>query len=163
MRALLLTLFLAFSAFSQTIIVVRHAERAGGTAADVGLSEAGQCRAEHLAVMLYDAGITRIYTSEVARTQQTAAPLAAKLHLTPETVPAKDTAALLSKLRGGKGNALVVGHSNTVPEIVKELGAGATTPMADTEFDRMYVVTLMPSNRATVVLLRYPGCSNASQ
>ena len=141
-----------------TVIVVRHAERAGGMANDVGLSEAGRCRAGVLANMLAGAHVERIYTSEVARTQQTAEPLARKLNVTPQVVPAKDIDALVVKLRAGSGTALVVGHSNTVPEIVEKLGGGRVAPIADTEFDGMYIVTLAGPKEATLLMLRYPGC-----
>jgi phosphohistidine phosphatase SixA len=146
---------------AKTVILVRHAERAGGTSPEVGISEAGRCRAEVLAGMLTDAGVTHIFTSEVARTQQTAAPLATKLNLKPEVVPAKDTDALVAKLRSGPagGAVLVVGHSNTVPEIIEKLGGGAVAPIGDSEYDRLFVVTLTGSSHATVVTLRYKGCA----
>ena len=145
----------------KTVILVRHAERAGGMSADVGISEAGRCRAEALARMLADANVKRIYTSEVARTAQTAEPLATKLHIRPEVVPAKDVEGLVAKLRAGAPDevVLVVGHSNTVPEIVKLLGGGSVPPIGDTEYDRLFVVTLTHPNQATVVTLRYAGCA----
>jgi phosphohistidine phosphatase SixA len=143
------------------VILVRHAERAGGMSADVGISPAGRCRAEVLAKLLADTGITRIYTSEVARTQQTAEPLAKKLGIAPEGVPAKDIEGLVAKLRAGapRGVALVVGHSNTLPEIVARLGAGTVPPIGDSEYDRMFIVTLTGANQAALLTLRYPGCT----
>jgi len=146
---------------AKTVILVRHAERAGGMSADVGISDTGRCRAQVLARMLADANVTRIYTTEVARTQQTAEPLAAKLHIRPEVVPAKDIEGLVAKLRAGAPDevALVVGHSNTLPEIVKLLGGGSVPPIADSEYDRLFVVTLTHPNQATAVTLRYAGCA----
>ena len=142
----------------QTVILVRHAERAGGIGADVGISEAGKCRAEALARMLTDAGVKHIYVSEVVRTQQTAQPLASKLRIEPEVVPAKDIDSLVAKVRTG-GVALVVGHSNTVPEIIKRIGGGTMQPIDDGEYDRMYIMTLTDQNQATVVALHYAGCT----
>ena len=46
------------------------------TTKDPDLSDAGRARAESLANVLKDAGITAIYATELKRTQQTAAPLA---------------------------------------------------------------------------------------
>jgi phosphohistidine phosphatase SixA len=143
---------------AQTVILVRHAERAGGMDADLGISVPGRCRAEGLARMLKDAGVRRIYVSEAARTQQTAQPLAVALKITPEVVPAKDLDGLLAKIRTG-GIALVVGHSNTVPEIIKRLGGGTVPPIDDSEYDRMFVATVIDSSHATVVSLHYPGCT----
>ncbi len=164
-RAALLPLFaLAFSAAAaaqppQIVILVRHAERPGNMNSDAGISKVGRCRAEVLAKMLADTGIKRIYVSEVARTQQTAEPLAKRLGLNPEVVPANDVDALVSKLRAASppGVALVVGHSNTVPEIIRRLGGG-TVPMKDNEFDRMFVAILTGPAQASVLAMRYPGC-----
>jgi phosphohistidine phosphatase SixA len=142
----------------QTVILVRHAERAGGMGADVRISEAGKCRAEALARMLADAGVEHIYVSEVPRTQQTARPLANKLRIRPEVVPAKDIDSLVAKVRTG-GVVLVVGHSNTVPEIIKRIGGGTVQPIDDGEYDRMYIVTLTDPNHATLVKLHYAGCA----
>jgi phosphohistidine phosphatase SixA len=145
---------------ARTVVLVRHAERAGGMSADVGISKQGQCRAEALARMLADAGVNRIFVTEVARTAQTAEPLARKLGIRPEVVPAQDVAGLAAKLRAGPpgGAALVVAHSNTAPKIVHALGAGSVPPIADTEYDRLFVITLSNTKQASVVALRYPGC-----
>jgi phosphohistidine phosphatase SixA len=135
-------------AFAQgTVFVVRHAERADsgpGTPVTMGsdphLSDAGRERAAALAVSLKDAGVTTIFVTEYKRTQETAASLAKALGLTPVIVRANDIAALLSQLKSAKGNALVVGHSNTVPEIIKGLGVTTPVTVADTEFDHLFVV-----------------------
>jgi hypothetical protein len=55
--------------------------------------------------------------------------------------------------------ALVVGHSDTVPEIVKLLGGGNVPPIGDSEYDRLFIVTLTGPKQATVVTLRYAGCA----
>jgi broad specificity phosphatase PhoE len=145
----------------RTVILVRHAERAGGMSADVPISEAGKCRAEGLARMLAGAGITAIYTSEVARTQQTAAPLAAKIQVQPKAIPAKDVDGLVSQLRAGAAGAkaLVVGHSNTLPAIIQRLGHGTVPAIGDGEYDRMFILFLNGSGGGSVLTLRYPGCS----
>ncbi|MCC7186032.1 MAG: histidine phosphatase family protein [Acidobacteria bacterium] len=135
---------------AQMVIVVRHAERAdGGTAApgtamtganDPELSAAGKARAQALAAMLKDAGVTAIYTTEYTRTKDTAAPLAAALKVTAEIVSARDQAALISKIKAhSAGAVLVVGHSNTVPTIIKALG-GADVTLAETEYDSLFFV-----------------------
>src|SRR5262245_56801604 len=146
----LLTMLCAVPAAAQhTAFLVRHAERAdsagGGKptmTADPELSEAGRERAASLATALKDAHITRIFATEFKRTQQTAAPLAKALGLTVTTVPADNTADLVKRLKSGKGNALVVGHSNTLPEVVKALGVKTPVAIAETEFDNLLIVTL---------------------
>src|ERR1035438_4306615 len=108
-----------------------------------------------------DPGVKRIYPSEVARTQQPAEPLAKRLNIPWEAIPSKDIDGLLTKLRTGapSGVALVVGHSNTVPEIIRRLGGGAVPPIGDNEYDRIFVLTLTGDDQATVVTLRYAGCA----
>jgi broad specificity phosphatase PhoE len=133
----------------QMVIVVRHAERAddGASAAtsmagspDPELSEVGKARAQKLATMLADAGVVAIYTTEYRRTKDTAAPLAAGTGVKAEVVLARESAALIEKIKSHKNGAvLVVGHSNTVPAIVKALG-GTALAMADDEYDSMYFV-----------------------
>ena len=107
--AIVVLLIAATAAAQQTVIFVRHAERADGGAgttsmtgapADPLLSAAGEARAAKLATLLADAGIKGIYTSEFKRTQDTAKPLASKLGLSIEVVPSKDAAGLAQRSRG---------------------------------------------------------------
>ena len=151
--AVLLILTLAIDATAQqTVFVVRHAERAdaaiGGSpmmAADPDLSDAGKARAASLAVMLKDADVKAIFTTEFKRTQQTAEPLAKALGITIVTVAAGDPAKLLQALKAAGGNALVVGHSNTVPVLLNGLGVSTPVTIGDSDYDNLFVVTTGPS------------------
>lgn len=137
------------TAFAQpTVFVVRHAERADTAAGsavamdtDPSLSAAGRRRAELLAAMLKDAGITAIYVTEFKRTHETAAPLAKALGVTVTEIFSKDLAGLLARLKPGQGRVLVVGHSNSVPEVIKGLGVKTALAIADTEYDNLFIVT----------------------
>ena len=136
------------AAAQQTVFLVRHAERADSSpgtsptmAADPDLSEAGRARAEHLAEALKDAKITAIFATEFKRTQQTAAPLAKALGLTVKVVRSNSEASLIADLKAAKGNVLVVGHSNTVPEIIKRLGVTTAVSIGDNDFDNLFVVS----------------------
>lgn len=137
-------------AFAQKlVIVVRHAERADGGAGagamtsqtDPPLSPAGEARAQKLVTTLGDAGITSIYTTEYKRTQDTVKPIAAKLGLTAQTMAARDTAALVAKLKSAHATdvVLVAGHSNTVPAIIKALG-GPDVTVADDQYDTIFII-----------------------
>lgn len=130
-----------------TIFLVRHAEKAATEGPDMDLSDAGRARAEALATVLKDTGITAIYTTELKRTQQTAAPTAKALHLEPAIIPAKDRAALMAKLQGASGNVLIVGHSNTIPELIKALGITTPIDIADSDYGNLFVVLLEPKPR----------------
>ena len=163
MKALLVATFVLAAvevSATQTIVVVRHAERAdagtGGAmtmATDPELSEAGRARAESLAVALKDAGITAIFATEYKRTQQTAAPLAKALGITVQTVSSKDASGLVAKVKAEKGNVLVVGHSNTVPDVIKRLGVETPVTVADADYDLLFIVTLTP--QPSVLRLHY--------
>jgi broad specificity phosphatase PhoE len=140
-------LVLSTSAQAQgTIFLVRHAERAdtlpgAKPSTDPSLSDDGRARAASLATVLKDADIRAIFVTEFKRTQETAAPLAQSLKVKPMTATSKDPAALVRQLKNIDGNVLVVGHSNTVPEIIKSLGVSTPVTIGDNDFDNLFVVT----------------------
>jgi broad specificity phosphatase PhoE len=144
----LLTLACVGNAAAQsTIFLVRHAEHtdtAGGAAptmaADPDLSPAGRIRAESLAAALKDAGITGIFVTEYQRTWQTAAPLAKALGITVTIVSSKDAPTLAQKVQAATGNVLVVGHSNTLPDLIAALGIQPPVKIDDAEYDNLFVV-----------------------
>lgn len=149
----LLGFFVSAAEAQSTIFIVRHAEKVEGADKDPDLSEAGRARAESLAKMLKDAGITAIYATEFKRTQQTAAPLAKALGITVTIVPSKDTATLSKTLRDLRGNALVVGHSNTVPALITALGLDTPIDIAEADYDNLFVIVL--DEKARVIRLHY--------
>ncbi|PZR78628.1 MAG: hypothetical protein DLM52_02650 [Chthoniobacterales bacterium] len=136
------------------VIAVRHAEKEVENGGDPGLSAAGRARAEMLARMLKSAGITHVFTSEFRRTQETAAPVAALLGITPTVVPGKDIAALASKLREINGNALVVGHGDTVPALLRALGIEAPVTIGNNDYGNIFIVAL--GEKPRLLQLRYP-------
>jgi 2,3-bisphosphoglycerate-dependent phosphoglycerate mutase len=140
---LLLLTFVAFSVASADpfVLIVRHAEKIDNSD-DAELSPAGQARAQVLARLLKDAHITAIFTSERKRTQETAAPLSKSIGVAPTIVPAKDYAALVSKLRQAEGAALVVGHGNTIPDIIKALGVETPVQIPDDDYTDLFVIAL---------------------
>ena len=136
------------------VYAVRHAERAEDGTNDPPISVAGEERALLLAAMLCDAGITHVYTTDFRRTRTTVAPIAAALTLEPSVYGPDDLTAIAERLRTTPGRHLVVGHSNTVPELVTALGGDPGGDIAQDEYDRLYVVTLA-AGRVTTVLIRY--------
>jgi broad specificity phosphatase PhoE len=134
---------------------VRHAEKAASDSKDPDLSERGRNRAEQLAKMLKDADIKAIYATEFRRTQQTAAPLARALGIETKLIPAKDTAAFVSALRALQGNALVVGHGNTIPDLLKSLGATEPVSIGENDYDNHFVLSL--GEQARLTRLHYPA------
>jgi broad specificity phosphatase PhoE len=154
--------FVAYrAATTTTIVLVRHAEKEMSTISDPPLAAAGERRAERLAQMFGDVkGLGRldaIYVTDTKRAQQTAAGLASRLGLKPIVVPGADVDDIAKRVlrdnRGGR--ALVVGHSNTVPAIVRKLSGMSVPEIGEDEFDNVYVVTVPSFGRSTVLRLKY--------
>jgi broad specificity phosphatase PhoE len=141
-----------------TIFLVRHAEKLSA-ARDATLSPKGHKRAQCLAHLLGDAGVQVIFASGFVRTQETAKPLAKKLGIKATTVEYKDIAGLVEKLRAMPDkNVLVVAHSDTLPDIIEQLGAGKVDAIRDDEFDRLFVFHGTGPSSGSVVTLRYCDC-----
>jgi len=152
-----LSVFVAVTVASAqpVVVIVRHAEKAASDGGDPDLSPAGRARAEALARILKDSGITAIFTSEFKRTQETAAPTAASTSIATTVVPAKDPAALVAKLHQLNGNALVVGHGNTIPNIIKALGINTPINIPDADYSELLIVTL--GDKPQLFRLHYPS------
>jgi broad specificity phosphatase PhoE len=150
-----------------TVYLVRHAEKAASPAADPPLLEAGTQRARELARTLGSAGIKTIFTSQFLRTKQTAEPLATKLGISATTIPVnmssmnprelspqylKDMAERVYS--SPAGGVLIVGHSNTIPEIIKTLGGDIAPAIDDAVFDDLFVVTVYAKGKAKVAHLK---------
>ena len=148
-------LLASLPAFSQvTVVLTRHAEKAAAPKDDPPLTPAGQKRAEMLATMLADSGVDAIYVTELQRTQQSAAPLAERVHVKPTVIPANDTAQLVKTIRTrDKGVVLVVGHSNKLPDIIAALG-GPKVAIAEPEYNNLFVLTVGPS-QSSLLRLHY--------
>jgi broad specificity phosphatase PhoE len=155
--ALFLLLFVSVSMASAqpVVVIVRHAEKAANGGKDPDLSLAGRARADALARILKDSDISAIFTSEFKRTQETAAPTVTSVHVAPTVVAAKDTAALVTKLHQLNGNALVVGHGDTIPNIIKALGINSPISIPDEDYSELLIVTL--SDKPQLLRLHYPS------
>jgi len=141
---LLSGLLVAGAAAQSTIFLVRHAEKAASGGSDPNLSDAGQKRAKRLVNVLKDAGISKIFVTEFKRTKQTAAPLATRLSLTPNIVPAQNSPQLIASLRASSGNILVVGHSNTIPQVIAGLGITTPIQIGENDYDNLFVLVRKP-------------------
>ncbi len=152
-----LGLLAATPAHAQTIVIVRHAERVlDGGGSDPGLSPEGQARAQALAAGLADEKLSLVLTSPLARTRQTGEPAAkaAGLQVTEVSMEgglAAHVAHVAEAARKAPVDTavLVVGHSNTAPEIARALGDPSPEPIAECEFDRLTVIRLSPDGAKT--------------
>jgi len=151
------------SATTTTVVLVRHAEKELSAISDAPLSPEGEKRATRLAQMFGDnemfGRVQKIYVTNTRRTQQTAAALEQRLNIPGEVVDAKTGSGVLARrvLRENHGAiALVIGHSNTVPEIVAALsGLKDVPPIGEEEFDTLYVVTVPTIGKASVLRMKY--------
>ena len=147
---------------AQTVFVVRHAEKISES--DQRLTDAGRERATRLAKMLSAAGIRAIYATDTERAKDTAGPLAERLHLAVTTYDvgagmakgAPDATAFAAQLRRDHPNdaVLVVGHSNTLPAILKALGCQEEVTIAAQQYDDLFVV-VPGAPGATLVRMKY--------
>jgi broad specificity phosphatase PhoE len=145
-----------------TMIFVRHAEKALMPVGDPGLTPAGQARAAELARQLVDAdvvaGIDAIYSTPFRRTVETAQPVADALGLEINRYDPDDNEAVLERiLRNHKGKIiLVVGHSDTLPTLIADLGASKKVPpIAEFEYDNIYLISIPWFGKTKTIRLRY--------
>ena len=141
-----------------TFILVRHAEKADDGSKDPPLNAAGTARAQALAVDLRDTPVRAAYATTYRRTQATAAPTANAHSLQVTTydakLPATEFADLLRRTHAD-GTVLVVGHSNTVPDIAAALCQCGVPPMGDDEFDRRITIRIDAQGHAALQAGRY--------
>ena len=138
---------LCFFSCSRSIYIVRHAEKVASTdsaakmmANDLPLSEAGKVRAIVLKDELNNKHIKHIYSTKTVRTMATAGPLSQAIKINVEIYSNIDS--LVNLIKSTKGNALIVGHSNTVDDIVNKL-CGQTkiaADLKDVEYDNLFVI-----------------------
>lgn len=144
-----------------TVIVLRHAEKAAAPADNPPLTAQGGVRADELARVLRDAGVTAIYSTPYARTLDTARPLANALGLpiTETPIPNRNVAAygdsIAARVRREGGVIVVVGHSNTMGVVIKALGGPDIGEVTDHEYDHLFVVTVQDGQPARLVRAQY--------
>ena len=174
--AILFTLLILFcqTALAQdefkptTVFLVRHAEKEDEPKQDPPLKKEGVARSQELARILSVAGIKAIYTSQFIRTKQTAEPLTAKIGVTATVLTIKpnpsnlrliaeeSTAELVNKILQRPGeSALVIGHSNWIPDVIKMLGGDVVPTIDEKKFDDLFIVTVYGRGKAKVVQLKY--------
>lgn len=158
----------------KTVFLIRHAEKADAPRQDPPLNEAGKARAQELAWMFEGSGIKTIITSQFLRAKQTAEPLAKKLGLSvtpmaiamspanPQQVSEQSIAEIVRQVNEKPGEAvLVIGHSNTVPEVIRTLGGDVVPTIDEKKFDDLFVVTVFGPKKAKVVQMKYGAFDHA--
>ncbi len=138
-----------------TVIIVRHAEKAAEPAEDPQLSGQGIERANLLTNMLINKNVTAIYTSRYRRARETASPLADESGIVPIEINEAELI-VRSILENNSGQTiLVVAHTDTIPEIIKNLGGKEIEPISEADFGSIFTVALTPNKPADVIKNRY--------
>ncbi len=141
-------IFLSSCATTNTWYIVRHAEKESGTvmtattgrSSDVPLSEGGIKRAGKLKLQLLDKKIKYIYSTNTIRTKSTAQPLSEAIGVPIQFYNTIDTD-FLQNLKSAKQNVLVVGHSNTVDDLINALiGKEMMNDLPDSQYGDLFIV-----------------------
>ena len=141
-----------------TVVVVRHAEKEADGARDPDLTDAGRERADELARLCAERGVSAVYSTAYTRTIETAAPTARRAGVRVDTSfgPGESDEMARVVLRERAGEAvLVVGHSNTVGRVVAAFGGDEIGDLPETVYDSMFVVTIAPDGGVTTERRRY--------
>ncbi len=171
----LLLLGAAAQAAAGTIWLVRHAEKAGGDGKnpgltpaekaggggkDPGLTPAGQARAGALARKFEGARVREEPLTGCVCRRETAVPLAesagVEVTLYDPSSPGELAERLKKQMAGTEAACLVVGHSNTIPDLVRRLGGDPAGEIGGDEYDRLYQVVILPDGSVVSTLLHMP-------
>ena len=138
------------------MFLVRHFEKQSPNTQnkhtkDPELTEQGQARAQTLASFLAEKNITSVFSTNYKRTLQTALPTAEHHGINITSYNPNELAEFalqLSALAGaGKGNILVVGHSNTTPQLLKLLG-GPDKVLSEGDYGDLFFLSGFGSEKA---------------
>ena len=157
-RILFIAITILFSSCATTTsyYIVRHAEKDAGTTmttgtvktTDVPLSEQGMKRAEALSKQLQGKKIKQIYSTNTIRTKSTAEPLS-KLIGIPITVYNAVDSGFVQLLKNSKVNVLIVGHSNTVDDLVNALmDKKLLGDLPDAQYGDIFIVHKKSNNKS---------------
>lgn len=169
---MVLALGLAFFFESQattTVIIVRHADVAPGLGDELGLSAPGAIRAQELSRTLGNTdvvqGVDAILAAPDRAAQETAEPLARRLNL-PVQEAAMDNTKTLAKriLRDYKGQiVLVVADPAIIPALIPRFqGSKKVPPLADGEYDNLYIVSIPWYGKVKTLRLHYGALTTPS-
>ena len=152
---------ICFSCNYHSYYIVRHAEKeAAGPnmTSDVPLTSEGKDRALKLRDLMVDRKLAAVYSTNTIRTKSTVQPTADYFHLPVTTYGPRPDSTFISGLKKQKANVLVVGHSNTVDDIVNALtGENKLKDLDDTEYNRLFIVRIKGNKVFYSESKIYPG------
>jgi len=122
----------------KSVFIIRHLQK--GEGADPSLTIEGAANAQRLAAMLADKNITAVFATPTRRAIETAEPLARELGISVTPYDASDTAALVGAVAATPGSVLIVGHSNTVPDLVQLFGGARPAALSELDYGTVFAV-----------------------
>tara|TARA_R110000868_G_scaffold241497_1_gene496090 strand:- start:69416 stop:69973 length:558 start_codon:yes stop_codon:yes gene_type:complete len=127
---------------TDVIYIIRHADTQSGNNPD--LSAEGVARVQSLANILQDEQLSAVYVTNTGRSIQTGTPLAIADGISTTVYAPFDAESVAHSITNipGSSTTLVVAHSNTVPLFITALGGPLLKDLEETEFDRLFAVTL---------------------
>lgn len=141
-------LITSFSSFSEdySLYLVRHAEKQVDGSKDPELTRCGHIRAKQLAEMLKNIEIDIVYSTPYKRTMSTASPTAIAKQVSVKQYAPNGLTQLVRVLKQKKQSALIVGHSNTTPQLLSELTGKMHSPMTENEYQHLFQVAVNNGN-----------------
>ncbi|MCH7412651.1 histidine phosphatase family protein [Belliella sp. R4-6] len=141
---------------AKTIYIVRHAEKMLNTE-DPQLSVAGTVRSKKLGQILEDKQIKHAFSTSTIRTKATLQHVSNHAGIAIEIYDPQNHDDLVEELRIRKGNAVVVGHSNTIHHLVNYfvMTGEKFEELEDIEYDYIFEVTLESDGSSSVVRRLY--------
>ena len=135
-----------------TLYLVRHAEKQSDGSRDPLLTEEGKQRAQQLANWFQNKDIEDIWSSDYKRTRNTAEPMLPNSESRLKIYDPGELASLSEKLLKMQHNAIVVGHSNTTPELARLLCQCVIDDMDESEYDRLIVISVIGDDTEVKIL-----------
>jgi phosphohistidine phosphatase SixA len=145
--AILSLIAVIFSSCSHSYYIVRHAEKAtqeANMSSDVPLSDKGKERAEAIKDILKKKKIGYVFSTNTIRTKSTSQPTASYFNLATEIYGPRPDSAFISVIKSKKKSTLIVGHSNTVDDVVNMLCGEKKIPgdLPETEYNKLFIVKM---------------------
>lgn len=148
---------------ADVVYLVRHAEKMADGTSDPKLSDEGRARVCNLQGFFADKGLMHVLSSDYNRTRDTATPLAKSLGLKVEEYDPKHQVVLAMMLKNKPGIFLIVGHSNTLPELSLVLGGDDIGPWGEKEYDRFFELRFAGGEARTIAHKSEAACPEPAQ
>ena len=139
---------------SFSLYLVRHAEKKADQE-NPKLALCGKLRAKQLAKLLSHTKIKKVYSTSYRRTMETATPFAQQQKLAIKQYSPAKLDQFAQQLLKQRENVLVVGHSNTTPQLAALLSEQDVASITEEEYSHLYQVQVSDSGK-TLTLFSQP-------